>query len=286
MSGSSPLEPVRGLGSDRENGGRRASADAQDLTERRDLIRALVLKDGFARIEDLTRKLGVSLMTIHRDLDALAHQGYLTKIRGGATANPSALLESRVSERVTAMKGEKAAIAAHAAKLLSPGQTIFIDDSTTAMAMVPHLIAASPITVATNFLPVITRLAQSPGVDLLVLGGQYHPVPEACFGSRMVEAVGHLRADVAIMSTTGITGASCYHRSEITVTSRVAFMKNSSMNVLLVDHAKFGRPAAHLLCRLNDFDLVITDAGVDEEDRKFLLQAGINLEVAEMLEGS
>ena len=258
---------------------RAGSAESQDLIERRETIKAQVLRDGYARIDELTRSTGVSLMTIHRDLDALAHQGYLTKIRGGATANPSALLESRVSERTAAMQQEKAAIAAHAAKLLSPGQTVFLDDSTTAMALMPHLRSSVPITVATNFLPIVSRLAGATGVELIVLGGQYHVVPEACFGSRMIDGVDHLHADIAFMSTTGITGQSCYHRSEVTVTSREAFMRNASMKVLLVDHAKFGRPAAHLLCRLSEFDLVITDSGVEEEEAAELRAAGINLEV-------
>lgn len=257
-----------------------AGGEIQDLTERRESIKRLVLRDGFARIEDLTRILGVSMMTVHRDLDALVQQGYLTKIRGGATANPSALLESRVAERTVAMREEKAAIAAAAARLLSPGQTVFIDDSTTAMAMVPHLIAGAPITVATNFLPVINKLAGSADLELVVLGGVYQPVPEACFGARMIESISHLHADIAFMSTTGITGGSCFHRSEITVTSRLAFMRNSSRSVLLADHAKFGRPATHLLCRLSDFDVVISDDGLDENEAQVLLADGINLQIA------
>ena len=258
----------------------RPSSESPDLVERRETIRRIVLRDGFARIDDLTRRLGVSLMTIHRDLDALAGQGYLTKIRGGATANPSALLEARVPERVAAMREEKMAVAAHAAKLLSPGQTVFLDDSTTALAMIPHLVAAAPMTVATNFLPVIPRLAGQQGVEVIVLGGQYHPVPEACFGSRTLESIGHLHADLAFISTTGINRLSCYHRSEMTVTSRKAFMANASSTVLLVDHAKFGRPASHLLARLTDFDLVVVDAGVDGEDENDMRTAGVNFEIA------
>ena len=142
-------------------------SEGQDMAERRELIRNLVLRHGYARIDDLSKQLGVSLMTIHRDLDALSHQGYLTKIRGGATANPNALLESRVTERTLAMRDEKASIAAHCASLLSPGQTVFFDDSTTAMAVLPHLIACTPITVATNFLPVINKLAGAPGVPFI-----------------------------------------------------------------------------------------------------------------------
>ena len=260
-----------------------AGVEQTDLAERRARIKTLVLRDGFARIEDLTHLLGVSLMTVHRDLDALAQQGYLTKIRGGATANPNALLESRVAERRVAMQEEKTAIAAEAATLLAPGQTVFIDDSTTAMAMVPHLLASTPITVATNFLPVANRLAGANGVELIVLGGIYHPVPEACFGSRTVEDIAHLHADLVFMSTTGITGGACYHRSEITVTSRVAFLANSTRSVLLADHAKFGRHATHLLCRLADFDLVVVDDGLDDDDVDRLRTESVALRLAAVL---
>ena len=257
-----------------------SGVEQTDLVERRARIKTLVLRDGFARIEDLTRSLGVSLMTVHRDLDALAAQGYLTKIRGGATANPNALLESRVAERQVAMQEEKTAIAATAATLLAPGQTVFIDDSTTAMAVVPHLLASTPITVATNFLPVVNRLAGASGVELIVLGGIYHPVPEACFGTRTVQDIAHLHADLVFMSTTGITGGSCYHRSEITVTSRVAFLANSTRSVLLADHAKFGRHATHLLCRLTDFDLVVVDDRLDDDERARLEADGVALRLA------
>ena len=204
----------------------------------------------------------------------------MTKIRGGATANPTALVEARVPERMATMAEEKRAIAAHAARLLAPGQTVFIDDSTTAMAMVPHVIACAPITVATNFLPVVGKLAGVAGVELVVLGGVYHSVSEASFGSRTVESIGQLHADLALISTTGITGVSCYHRSEMTVTSRMAFLANASTKVLLADHAKFGRPATYLLGKLTMFDLVVTDTGIDPEDEQLLRAEGVRLEVA------
>lgn len=251
-----------------------------DLVERRERIKALVLRDGYARIDDLTRSMGVSMMTVHRDLDALAHQGYLTKIRGGATANPSALLQSRVTERSAAMQAQKAAIAARAAELLTPGQTIFLDDSTTAMTLLPHLTEVLPITVATNFLPIINQLAGVSGIELIVLGGQYSAVAEACFGGRITDVIDHLHADVAFMSTTGVTAGACYHRSEITITSRAAFMRNAARRVLLVDHAKFGRPATYRLCGLTDFDVVITDSGVDAETVDELRTAGVNIDIA------
>ncbi len=257
-----------------------AREDRNAPGHRRDRVRARVLEEGFARIDDLAREFGVSVMTMHRDLDALAEDGWLTKIRGGATANPSALLEAGVRERSAALRTEKQTIAARAAGLLRHGQTIFLDDSTTAMALVPHIVARAPITVATNFIPVVTALSGASDVELIVLGGQYYSTPEACFGMQTLDAIRQLRADLFFMSTTGVNNGCCYHRSEVTTMARRAFMECAARNVLLVDHAKFGRPAPHLLCPVSTFDLVITDASIDPEDLAELRSSGTVVEVA------
>lgn len=249
-------------------------------SDRREQVRRVVLSGGFARTDELARQLGVSLMTVHRDLDALEAEGWLTKIRGGATANPSALAEAGVRERAAAMRTEKAAIARQAARHLGPGQTVFIDDSTTALALLPHLSAAAPLTVATNFLPVVGELAGLAGVDVVVLGGGYHRLQEACFGLQTAEAIRQLHADVLFMSTTAVTGGSCYHRSEMTVMVKRALMEQATRRVLLVDHAKFGRPAPHLLCPIDAFELVVTDTGIDAEDLAELRERDVAVEVA------
>jgi DeoR/GlpR family transcriptional regulator of sugar metabolism len=222
----------------------------------------------------------VSIMTVHRDLDALAGEGWLTKIRGGATANPSALLDAGVRERSTALQADKAAIAARAAALLGTGQTVFLDDSTTALALLPHLAAVAPVQVATNFLPVVQGLAGCRGVDVVVLGGRYYPLQEACFGMATVEAVKELRADLVFLSTTAVNAGACYHRSETTVMVKRALMAHAARTVLLVDHAKFGRPAPHLLCPVQDFDVVVTDAHIDPEDLADLRALDVVVEVA------
>ncbi len=249
---------------------------------RREAIRSRVLGDGFARIDELAEQLGVSLMTVHRDLDVLAGEGWLSKIRGGATANPSALVEAGVRERSHALRAEKEAICAQAATLLGPGQTIFLDDSTTALALLPHLAAAAPITVATNFMPVLTLLSEHPSVQVLLLGGRYNRLAEACFGLHTTEAIQRLHADLLFMSTTAVYGGSCYHRSESTVMVKRAFMQGAARTVLLVDHAKFGRPAPHLLSPISSFDVVVTDPGTDPDELARMRELGVDVQVAPM----
>lgn len=239
-----------------------------------------MLGSGFARIEDLARDLGVSIMTVHRDLDALEHEGWLTKIRGGATANPSALVDAGVRERRSALATEKAAIAAVAADFLAPGQTVFVDDSTTALAILPHLREFPSVVVASNFMPVVHELAEASGVEVVMLGGRYHPRQEACFGLQTVDAISQLHADVLFMSTTALTAGACFHRFETTVMVKRAFMSHATRSVLMIDHAKFGRPAPHLLGRVDEFDLVVTDESIDAEDLEELRQHDVEVRVA------
>lgn len=243
-----------------------AGAAERGPSARRERVRRRVLSEGFARVEDLARFFEVSVMTMHRDLDALETEGWLTKIRGGATANPSALIDAGVSERTVAMHAEKSAVAAVAARLLRHGQTIFLDDSTTALELAPHLLAHPPLTVVTNFLPAVDVLGDERHVDLHLLGGRYYPRQQACQGLQTVDAIDRFHADLCFMSTTALTNGKCMHRSEQTVMVRHAFMRSAARTVLLVDHAKFGRPAPHILCDVADFDIVITDDGIDAGD--------------------
>lgn len=256
------------------------TTDRNAPAARREEVRQRVLSEGFARVDELARLFEVSVMTIHRDLDALEADGWLTKIRGGATANPSALLEAGIPERLAALHAEKEAIAELAARQLSQGQTIFLDDSTTALSLAPYLRDHAPITVATNFLPAVLALGGAPGVDVHLLGGEYHARQDACFGLQTVESIGRLQADLFFMSTTALTHGRCLHRSEATIGVRRAYLTASTRKVLLVDHAKFGRPSPHVLCGVEEFDLVVTDDGIDPEDLAELRDRAVEVEVA------
>lgn len=254
-------------------------------TARREFVRRRVLDVGYARVDDLVREFDVSLMTMHRDLDALAAEGWLTKIRGGATANPSALVDAGVRERSMSMREEKAAIVEIAATFLAHGQSVFLDDSTTALGLVPHLAAHSPITVATNFVPAVQAFGEAANIDLHLLGGQYLPRQEASQGMQTVHAIEQIHADLFFMSTTAVKGGHCLHRSEATVMVRRAFLQNAARSVLLVDHAKFGRPAPHVLCSISDFQTVITDDRIDDRDLAALRDLCPDVRVASTVRG-
>jgi DeoR/GlpR family transcriptional regulator of sugar metabolism len=248
--------------------------------DRREQIRLRVVEEGSVRVEDLAETFGVSLMTIHRDLDVLQTQGWLRKVRGGATAQPSTLHHGDVQHRSHSMVAAKEELAECALELVEPGQSVMVDESTTGLALARLLPRRGPLTAITNFLPIINLFAGEPGVDLIALGGAYYPAYEAFLGLRTTETIRALRADILFMSTTAVTNGNCYHQSQETVAVKRALMDSVDRRVLLIDHTKFSKTGLHQLAPLTAFDLVIVDRGIAPDDLAALQSRGVPVQVA------
>ncbi|MYT13117.1 transcriptional regulator, DeoR family [Streptomyces sp. SceaMP-e96] len=247
--------------------------------ERRRRMRDTVIARGFVRTADLAEEFGVSLMTAHRDLDALQAQGWLRKVRGGATGLPSAQFHGSVAERMATMAQTKQQLARAAATLLVPGQTLLLDDSTTCLLLAHQLSGHTPLTVITNSLPALTTLAKEPGVALITPGGAYFPAYDAFMGPHTAEAVRAFRADVLFMSTTAVTNGRCYHTSPETVQVKRAMMESAGRRVLVADHTKFTKGGLYALAPLTDFDLLIVDDGLAAEQVRAVRAGGTEVMV-------
>ena len=127
---------------------------------------------GQASVDNLALRFGVSKMTVHRDLDELEEGGFLRKVRGGASILPSSLFESDFRYRQKQATEEKQRLAAAAVAMIEPGQTVIIDDGSTAGGIARHLADLRPLTVITNNLAVIQELAGAGGISLIALVGQ------------------------------------------------------------------------------------------------------------------
>jgi DeoR/GlpR family transcriptional regulator of sugar metabolism len=248
---------------------------------RRQGIMDVLLADGSSTVDELSARFGVSRMTIHRDLDELESGGLLRKVRGGASIESSARFESDFRYRQTLAAGEKERIAAAAAQLIQPGQTVMIDDGSTAGCVANHLDALRPLAVISNNLTVINALAGAPGVDLIAVGGQYSKKFNGFFGISCEEALRSLRADAAFLSSSAIHGAAAFHQNQEVVQSKRLMIAAADRRYLLVDHSKFGRPALHFLAELTVFDQVITGRDPGSGHRATLDAAGVRLSVTE-----
>lgn len=256
-------------------GSERAAIQAQ----RRHRVRERVGAAGFLRADVLAEEFGVSLMTIHRDLDALQAEGWLRKVRGGATSVPSAVFHGDVAQRMATMPGVKRALASAALGLVAPGETVMVDESTTCLHLAQRLVERAPLTVITHFQPVIGLLAGAPGITLIGLGGEYFPAYDAFLGLYTAEGVAKVRADTLFLSTTAISHGRCYHQSQATIQVKRAMMGAASRRILLVDHTKFVRQGLYALAPLTDFDLVLADDGLPAVEQRRIRDAGVALTV-------
>lgn len=247
---------------------------------RRKLIAEAVMTEGSMRIEDLTERFGISLMTAHRDLDELVSRGLLRKTRGVVSAAPSSLIEASDVYRSAREAAEKAAIAEAAAQFIEPGQAVFFDDSTTVLNLVPHLAARVPLTAITNAIPLMNVLKDMRDVTLFGLGGQFHNWCSAFMGPTTVSEIRRLRVDCAMISMSAITDDMVFHQSPEMVEVKRAMFDCAAMRILLADHTKFERRALHAMVALDDFDVVIVDDGTPLRQIERMRARGINIIVA------
>lgn len=249
---------------------------------RRKLIAETVMGEGTMRIEDLTERFGISLMTAHRDLDELVSRGLLRKTRGVVSAAPTSLIESSDVYRSSRQAAEKRAIAEAAAQFVEPGQAVFVDDSTTVLQMVPHLSARVPLTVITNSITMMNELKGIRDLTLLGLGGQFHNWCNAFIGPVTTAEIRRLRADRAFLSFSAITDGMVFHQSPEMVETKRAMFASAAMRILLADHTKFERRALHAMGSIDEFDVVVVDDGTPPSQVERMKARGITVVVAKV----
>lgn len=263
-----------------ENHGTPEEAPSTKQAIRQHEITNMVMAEGTVRIDHLAERFGISQMTVHRDLDELEERGLLRKTRGAATALASSLVESSDVFRTAQQHDLKVEIAKAACALIEPGQAIFLDDSTTVIAMAEHLQARTPLTVITNVLTLMNELRGTRDISVVSVGGTYHNWCSSFMGGIAIQNISQLRADAVFMSTAAIMDDICFHQNQETVDLKRAMFNSARKRYLLVDHTKFQRSALFAFAELSAFDAVIVDVETPAADISRLRSNGINVIVA------
>ena len=247
--------------------------------QRRSEIIRILMESGSAQIKDLATMLGVSLMTIHRDLNDLHDQGLVRRIRGAVSAEKSMLFESSYLYRARQHVEEKRRLARAAAAHIEPGNAIVWDDSSTTFHVCDFIEQMTPVTVITNALPVMERLRDMQDVELIGLGGKYHRVYNGFFGMACERAIRSYHVDVALLSTTTVQGMSLFTQDEQVVRAKQAMMEIARKKILLVDESKFHFSALNYVAELSNFDVVLVSHSVDKAVVERMNEAGVKLEL-------
>ena len=157
------------------------------------------------QIAELSAELGVSAMTIRRDLEALAREGLLRRVRGGAVSAISASYQPPFAARVRDHAEAKAAIGATAAALLHDGETCIVDGGSTGVAIAEGLRGHENVTVCTPSLRVAAVLVDEPGIRLILTGGIVRAGERSLVGQLAEHSFGELRFDIMFLTGSGIS---------------------------------------------------------------------------------
>ncbi|WP_406859258.1 DeoR/GlpR family DNA-binding transcription regulator [Streptomyces sp. HUAS MG47] len=256
-------------------------SDNQNLLaeQRRALILDEVRRRGGVRVNELTRRLNVSDMTVRRDLDALARQGLVEKVHGGAVpvAEPAGH-EPGFEAKSTLEPGAKEDIARAAAAMASPGSAIALSGGTTTYALAQQLLDVPDLTVVTNSVRVadVFHAAQPPGPSgaarpgaaTVVLTGGVRTPSDALVGPVADRAIASLHFDVLFLGVHGISveaGLSTPNLAEAETNRRL--MRSARRVVVVADHTKWGTLGLSSFANLDEVDTLVTDRGASARIR-------------------
>lgn len=248
--------------------------------ERRSQIMELINRQRTVTNAELMERFGVSIETVRRDLDYLEQQGVLRKVYGGAAVNISLSAEPEYASRAQANFQQKNAVAREAAKLILPGDTVYLGVGTTVQAMVQYMKNIGPITVFTNALRTAVELSELPECTVILPGGQVRAKELTLSGFPAEENLVHFNVDKAFIGIGGITenGITDFHIGEARLHRQLAL--NARQAIALADSTKLGVRAMNNVCTLNQIDLVITDYDASRPAVKALEAAGAKVIVA------
>jgi DeoR/GlpR family transcriptional regulator of sugar metabolism len=253
---------------------------------RRAQILRRIERDGGVSVAELSRDHAISAATAHRDLEELAREGLVERVHGGARsigAKPSApAIPTAWTQRVEQARAAKAAIAAHAVRHVGHGMTIFLDASSTALALARRLVEDPPneLTLVTNS-PAIAHELHADAIHVVVTPGELDQHMRMLAGRWTVEFLAQLNFAVAFVSAAGVTleqGLTTARRPLADVVNGARASAERSIG--LIDATKFGRASLLSIARAQELDAIVTDSQLAAEVARKYRAAGVRLEIA------
>lgn len=246
--------------------------------ERRQLLVTRARAEGRIDVAAISDELDVAPETIRRDLNVLESHGLLHRVHGGAIPVERLGFEGALATRAVTMPEQKARIARAAVGLLEDAESVYLDEGSTTQRLVDLLPVDRPLTVVTNALPTAVALAARPNVTLLVIGGRLRTHTQGTVDHWATRMLGDLVIDLAFLGTNGIS----IRHGLTTPDPAVAAVKSTAVaaarrRVLVTDHTKFGVNSFCRFAGIRDLEVVITDAGLTDEETAPYAELGVRV---------
>lgn len=214
-------------------------------------------------VHQLAEALGVSGMTVRRDLAELSRARLVVRTHGGAILAERVHSDRYYEARMRSSLEAKMAIGRAAAALVQPGDTVMVDAGSTTLQFARSLNQAVPLTIITNDVQVAAFAAANRAWSVTILGGHVRPDNYSVVGNLALEALRHLKGGKLFLAAT------CVHPQAGVGTNNPAdaevkrlLVRRSGVRILLADSSKFGAVCPHPFCTPAELDVIVTDGGV------------------------
>ena len=240
-------------------------------TERQQQILEFLNRNGRARVAELSRMFGISEVTIRTDLQTLVGQDLIVRTHGGAVPAPRTPELSLVLRRRQQV-AEKESIGAAAAGFVADGDAIFLDASSTALALASHLHFHRDLTILTHSLVMAQTMLDAPGVSVVMTGGVLQRDTISLMGTEGLAVLRKYNITTGFFGAHGLSfpeGLTDVSAGEAEVKRAVVAMCHQV--IALIDATKWGRVGPASFANPQDIHTIITDpqapAGLIEQAR-------------------
>jgi DeoR family transcriptional regulator of aga operon len=248
------------------------------IDERRQHILALVQNQGRVLVGELSRTLGISQITIRKDLEYLQSRGLVQRSHGGALRIQSnALFDPSLQEKQKQHSEEKHRIAEAAAKMVQEGQCVMLDSGTTTSAVARVLTRFSQLTLITNAVNIAAELTNTP-FEVILIGGTLRKNSFSLVGPLAEDVLNEMHADILFLGVDGFDVEAGITTPNF-LESRVnrAMVKASRRVVVVCDSTKFNRRSLSRIVPTSAIHTVITDRNIPRDVEENLRGQGVEL---------
>jgi DeoR family transcriptional regulator, L-fucose operon activator len=249
------------------------------MNERQGKLLAHLRQNGFATAEELADLANVSVITVRRDLTALEQTKQIRRVHGGAVFE-GFVAPTHISTRMQRHAAEKKAIAAFAASLVEPGDSIFLDAGSTCCFLAEALPEGRDLTVITHSLDNINAL-RGKAIRVIGLGGEFDATLSAFVGPPTETQLELFRANRAFLGTAGLdpeTG--CVNNTLIETRIKVLMAQRAQHCFVLADGSKLGASGFYRTLPIEQVTNVITDSNAPAEQLRLLRERSVQVHVA------
>lgn len=250
-----------------------------DLDERRKHILHLLHSEGKVKVADLSKRFGLSEVTIRSDLDELEKEGLLQRVHGGAISSYKNYYSMNLRDRAEVNKEEKTRIAAEAASMIADRDTIIVGSGTTPLYVMRELKAHKQLNVITNSLSVAREAGLHRSINAVVLlGGNVNVEYEFTTGDDAIIQLSKYKADKLILSSDGVSarfGVTTYHHLEAELYRQM--LARVDQTILVADFSKIGRANFSRIAGVEQTDCLISNPNANKDELEAIRETGVEV---------